>query len=175
MTRGLDPQAFFSRHGAARGAGTISRKVLRIARADGDVALFRNRFLHMALPAHLSRAYRHTRYSVAGFDLAIGRRSGALDGVLAGLGVRDAVLITAWNPRSRRMPKLWNERMMAALRHRLGSTPALPAYNEWRGWAEEQLLVIGDRRRLAVLGRCFRQAALVGLRRGQGVRLLPLV
>jgi hypothetical protein len=37
------------------------------------------------------------------------------------------------------------------------------------------LLVPGDRRRLAVLGRLFRQAALVGLRRGQDVRLLPLV
>ena len=129
----------------------------------------------MALPAHLRHAYRNSRYSVAGLDLAVGRRSGALDGVLAGLGVRDAVLITAWNPRSRRMPSLWNERMMAALRHRLGETPALPAYNEWRGWAEQQLLVVGDRRRLAVLGRLFRQAALVGLRRGQDVRLLPLV
>jgi hypothetical protein len=129
----------------------------------------------MALPAHLRHAYRKTRYNVAGVDLAVGRRSSALDGLLSGLGVRDAVLITAWNPRSRRMPLLWNERMMAALRLRLGETTALPAYNEWRGWAEAQLLVPGDRRRLAVLGRLFRQAALVGLRRGQGVRLMPLV
>ena len=129
----------------------------------------------MALPAHLRHAYQKTHYHVAGLDLAIGRRSGGLDGLLAGLGVRDAVLITAWNPRSRRMPKLWNEKMMAALRDRLGSTPALPAYNEWRGWAEEQLLVIGDRRRLSKIARHFRQAALVGLRRGQGSRLLPLV
>lgn len=128
----------------------------------------------MALPAHLAHAYRKSRYCVAGFDLTIGRRSAALDGLLLGLGAREAVLITAWNPRSRRMPKLWNDRMMAALRHRLGSTPALPAYGEWRGWAEQQLLVIGDRRRLAVLGRLFRQAALVGLKRGQDVRLLPL-
>ncbi len=129
----------------------------------------------MALPTHLNTAYRHTRYCVAGVNLAIGRRSGTLDGVLSGLGTRRAVLITAWNPYSRRMPKLWNERMMAALRLRLGSTPALPAYNKWRGWAENQLLVTGDWRRLAVLGRIFRQAALVDLRRGQGARLLPLV
>lgn len=129
----------------------------------------------MALPAHLRHAYQKTRYQVAGVDLAIGRRSGGLDGLLAGLGVRDAVLITAWNPRSKRMPKLWNEKMMAALRDRLGSTPALPARNEWRGWAEDQLLVIGDRCRLAVIARHFRQAALVGLRRGQELRLLPLV
>jgi hypothetical protein len=142
-------------------------------RADGWLPL--ERTMSMALPAHLSHAYRKSRYSVAGFDIAVGRRSGALDGVLAGLGAREAVLITAWNPRSRRMPALWNDRMMAALRHRLGDTPALPACNEWRGWAENQLLVVGDRRRLAVLGRLFRQAALVGLRRGQDVRLLPLV
>jgi len=129
----------------------------------------------MALPAHLHHAYQKSRYMVAGFDLSVGRRSGKLDGLLAGLGVREAVLITAWNPRSRRMPGLWNDRMMAALRHRLGDTPALPASNEWRGWAENQLLVIGDRRRLAVLGRLFRQAALVSLRRGQDVRLMPLV
>jgi hypothetical protein len=129
----------------------------------------------MALPVHLRHAYRKSRYSVAGVDLAVGRRSSGLDGLLAGIGVRDAVLITAWNPRSRRMPLLWNERMMAALRLRLGETTALPAYNEWRGWAEAQFLVPGDKRRLAVLGRLFRQAALVELRRGQGVRLMPLV
>ena len=129
----------------------------------------------MALPTHLRHAYSKSRYNVAGVDLTIGRRSGALDGLLAGLGVRDAVLITAWNPRSKRMPRLWNEKMMAALRHRLGNTPALPAYNEWRGWAEEQLLVIGDRRRLAKIARHFRQAALVGLRRGQELRLVSLV
>jgi hypothetical protein len=129
----------------------------------------------MALPAHLRHAYRKSRYSVAGLDLTVGRRSAALDGLLTGLGVRDAVLITAWNPRSRRMPPLWNDRMMAALRLRLGTRTALPAYNEWRGWAEDQLLVPGDRRQLTVLARLFRQAALVGLRRGQDVRLLPLV
>jgi hypothetical protein len=129
----------------------------------------------MALPAHLRHAYSKSRYSVAGLELTVGRRSNALDGLLAGLGVRDAVLITAWNPRSRRMPPLWNDRMMAALRLRLGTRTALPAYNEWHGWAEHQLLVPGDRRRLTVLARLFRQAALVSLRRGQDVRLLPLV
>lgn len=129
----------------------------------------------MALPSHLDRAYRRSRYTLAGFDLKIGRRSAALDGLLSGLGTRDAVLITAWNPASRRMPPRWNDRMMAALRHRLGSTPSLPAVGAGCGWAEDCLLVTGDARRLAVLGRLFRQAALVGLRRGADVRLLPLV
>ena len=128
----------------------------------------------MPLPAHLDGAYRRSRYSVAGFSLTVGRRSGALDGLLAGMGARHAVLITAWNPASRRMPRHWNARMMAALRHRLGSTPALPASGAGVGWAEDHLLVIGDRRRLSVLGRLFRQAALLDLRRGHCVRLLPL-
>ena len=129
----------------------------------------------MALPTHLDTAYRRSRYRVAGLSLEVGRRSAALDGVLTGLGARDAVLITAWNPASRRMPGAWNARMMAALRHRLGTTPSLPASSAGTGWAEDQVLVVGDRRRLAVLARLFRQAAMVGLRRGADVELLPLV
>jgi hypothetical protein len=129
----------------------------------------------MSLPAHLDSVYRRSRYSVAGFNLTVGRKSGALDGVLAGLGVREAVLISAWNPASRRMPPGWNARRMAALRHRLGSTPALPASGSGAGWAEDHLLVVGDRRRLSVLARLFGQVALVGLKRGQDVRLLSLV
>ena len=129
----------------------------------------------MSLPVHLASAYRRSRYSVAGFDLAVGRRSGDLDGLLAGMRARHAVLITAWNPASRRMPPRWNDRMMTALRHRLGDTPALPAASAGPGWAEDHLLVTGDRRRLSVLARLFRQSALLDLRRGQDVRLLPLV
>ena len=127
------------------------------------------------LPHHLATAYRRAAYTVAGLDLVVGRRSRALDGLLAGMSARDAVLITAWNPASRRMPPDWNARKMAALRHRLGSTPSLPASSAGAAWFEDQLLVVGDRRRLAVLARLFGQAAMVGLRRGQGVRLLPLV
>ena len=129
----------------------------------------------MPLPTHLALAYRRSRYSVAGLDLSIGRRSRALDGVLAGMGVREAVLLTAWNPASRRMPRRWNDKMMAVLRCRLGSTPALPASGADRAWSEDCLLVAGDTRRLATLARRFRQAAIVGCKRGQDVRLLPLV
>ncbi len=129
----------------------------------------------MTLPAHLAQAYRASLYTVAGCAFAVGRRSGALDGVLAGMGVRQAVLITACNPASRRMPPGWNARRMAALRHRLGRLPALPASSGQGAWAEDQLLVAGDRRRLAVLGRLFGQAALLAVQRGRGVRLLPLI
>jgi hypothetical protein len=129
----------------------------------------------MTMPNHLATPYRRSRYHVAGITLAIGRKSGALDGVLSGLGVRQAVLITAWNPASRRMPPGWNERMMAELRSRLGGAPWLPAQSGSGPWAEQQLLATGDRRRLRVLARRFRQAAMVGLQRGGALRLLPLV
>ncbi len=128
----------------------------------------------MALAPHLLHAYRRSRYTVAGFGLTVGRRSGALDGVLSGMGAREAVLITAWNPASHRMPRQWNARKMAALRHLLGSTPCLPASAAWRGWVEDQLLVIGDHRQLAVLARRFGQAAILSLKRGQDVRLVQL-
>ncbi len=130
---------------------------------------------YMSLPDHLARAYRRSRYGVAGFALKVGRKSGALDGLLSGMGAREAVLITAWNPKSRRMPPQWNSRMMAALRDLLRSTPALPAWAGEGAWCEDHLLVIGDRRRLAVLARRFRQSAILGLKRGQDVRVVPLV
>ncbi len=96
---------------------------------------------------------------------------------MSGLGAREAVLMTAWNPASHRCPANVNNRRMAALRSRLGDTPALPAHSESAHgtWGEDQLLVVGDRRRLRVLARIFGQAAMLGLRRGQDVRLLPLV
>ncbi len=129
----------------------------------------------MPLPDHLASAYGRTRYTVAGLGLTVGRRSAGLDGLLAGMRAREAVLITAWNPASRRMPPQWNARMMAALRLRLASTPSLPATGAGSAWTEDHLLVVGDRRRLAVLARLFGQAAILSLRRGQHVRLLPLV
>jgi hypothetical protein len=107
--------------------------------------------------------------------LTVGRRCGALDGLLSGMGAREAVLITAWNPRSQRMPRQWNDRMMAALRDLLGTTTTLPACGVLGGWSEDHLLVVGDKRRLAKLGRRFRQAAMLGLRPGQDVRLVALI
>lgn len=129
----------------------------------------------MGLPAHLEHAYRQSRYTVAGLELTIGRRSLGLDGLLQGMRARDGVLITAWNPASRRRPRGWNDRMMAALRGRLNDGAALPAHGAGPGWSEDHLLVAGDRRRLMVLARVFGQFAILGLRRGQPVRLLALL
>ena len=67
------------------------------------------------MPPHLAVAYRACRYQAAGVDLRIGRRSRALDGLLAGMGAQEAVLITASNPNGRRAPAGCNARMMARL------------------------------------------------------------
>ena len=64
--------------------------------------------------------------------------------------------------------------MDAALRRYVRRLPVVPGEGAARGWREEHLLVVADPRRVAVLGRRFRQAAVVVVRRGQAARLRPL-
>ena len=127
----------------------------------------------MSLPAHLAHAYRRSRYSVAGFGLTVGRRSGALDGLLSGMGAREAVLITAWNPRSRRMPPGWNARMQRRLRQAVRRYFILTASGGARGWTEDHLLVLMPAAQAVVLARRFNQNAIVMMRRGQPAYLNP--
>ena len=126
----------------------------------------------------LLRAYRRTAYAAGDAVARIGRRSPALDALLARHGGRAGAFVSAWNPYSRLMPPGRNRRMGEALRRYARRLPHVPgegtAEGTGRGWREEHLLVVADPRRVAVLGRCFRQAALVVVRRGQVARLLPL-
>jgi hypothetical protein len=132
---------------------------------------------------HLLRAYRVSAYRAAGLDLRIGRRNVALDGLLAGMGARQAVLITACNPRSRRMPPGWNARMMARLHAKLSRRTAYPAESgpaasqghvrAW-SWHESQFLAACPEAWAACVARLFRQNALVALRPGRAPRLLAL-
>lgn len=122
-----------------------------------------------------AQAYRTAEYRAAGLSLRIGRHSAALDGLLAGMGVRQAVFITAANPRSRRMPPAWNDRMTAQLRHRLNRFTWYPAESGAGKWRETQFLAALPSAPAARLGRHFRQSALVALRRGQKPRLLVLI
>ncbi len=74
----------------------------------------------MTLPPRLLNAYRQTRYRVDRIRRdRINRRSTAMDELLTVYGAKAAVFVTAWNPRSRRMPAGWNQRMQAALKQRL--------------------------------------------------------
>ena len=122
--------------------------------------------------SHLLLAFRATRYTAGPAAVRIGRRCPALDVVV---GRQAGAFITAWNPWGRRAPVGWNRRANIALLERLRGLTHVAGAGEGRGWWEEHWLVVTDPRRAAVLGRRFRQAAIVTLRRGQPARLAPLV
>jgi hypothetical protein len=126
------------------------------------------------MPPHLLHAYRASAYRAAGLDLRIGRRSVALDGLLAGMRARQAVLITACNPRSRRMPPGWNARMMARLHAVLNRRTAYPAESGRGLWVESQFLAACPEAWATRVARHFRQTAVVALRPGRAPRLLVL-
>ncbi len=125
--------------------------------------------------ASLARAYARTDYAAAGAVARIGRRSAAMDALLRRLGTRQGAFITAWNPFSRKMPRGWNERMQARLREAARRLPMAEGWGRGRGWAEYSLVIAADPRRAAVLGRRFRQNAIVLLRVGAPARLRILV
>jgi len=118
------------------------------------------------IAARLLRAFRQTRYTAAGVVVRIGRRDR--------LRPRVAVFITAWNPRSRRMPEGWNRRMQLRLCERLRRYRTLPADGALHRWHEQHLLVVADPRPVLRLARLFRQYSVVISRRGQPARLVLL-
>lgn len=109
----------------------------------------------------LLRAYRATRYSAAEVELRVGRRSAAMDALLARLGGRTGVFVTAWNPLSRRRPAGWNRRMQSRLAQRLRRWRHLPADGSLHRWHEAHWLVVADLRPVLRLARLFRQRAVV--------------
>lgn len=122
----------------------------------------------------LIAAYRRTTYEAAGARARIGRRSAAVDALLARLGAGEGAFVTAWNPFSRRMPRGWNDRMLARLRYAARRLPRAEGVGGAGGWEERHLLIGGDPRRIVVLGRRFRQVAVVAVRRGRPARLVLL-
>ncbi|HYF06740.1 MAG TPA: DUF3293 domain-containing protein [Acetobacteraceae bacterium] len=136
------------------------------------------------LPEGLRAAYGRTDYEAEGAVARIGERSPAVDAVLARLGARRGAFVTAWNPYSRRMPAGWNARMQARLREAArrhafaeGTGRArrrIPRRPLVERWAERHLLIAADPRRIAVLGRRFRQHAIMVARRGAPGVLVPI-
>ena len=108
---------------------------------------------------------------MSGVTVRIGQRCGAMDGLLSSLGARCGAFLTAWNPGARRQPVRQNLRSDRALRGWLRRIAALPGIGVASRWHEEQWLLATDPRRAAALGRRFRQAAVVVVRRGQRARL----
>ncbi len=114
-------------------------------------------------------AYLRTEYEAAGVVVRIGRHNAAMDALLDG---RRAAFVTAWNPMSRRMPRGWNERMLARMREAARGRLIAEGWGSARGWTERHLLVAGDPRALVVLARRFRQAAVVVVAPGRLARLV---
>jgi hypothetical protein len=122
----------------------------------------------------LSVAYRRTAYQADGAVARVGRRSPAVDALLRCLGGRQGAFVTAWNPYSRPMPRGWNERMQERLRQAARRLPRAEGWGRGRGWAEHNLLLVADPRRLAVLARRFRQNAVLVVGRGRPGALMLL-
>jgi hypothetical protein len=127
------------------------------------------------LTPKLLALYRRTDYTIDGrIPVTIGHRSADTDAMLNCLNARCGALITAANPRSRTMPEGWNRRMTQRLAALASATQTLPAEGRLGNWREQGLFVCGDPRRLARLGRLFRQNALVLVGQGRAARLLFL-
>ena len=116
----------------------------------------------------LLRAFRATAYNAGGAVVRIGRRCPALDSLLH---QQAGAFIGAWNPAARMSPPGRNLRAGRALQDHLRGVPYLSGVGQGRGWREEHWFAVMDPRRAVVLGRRFRQAAIVTLRRGQPARL----
>jgi hypothetical protein len=121
------------------------------------------------IPPRLLRAYRGTVYRAEGTEVRVGRRCPRK--LLERLDARTAVFLTAWNPRSRRMPAGWNHRMQRKLRPWLRRFKVVEAQGSLSRWHEAMLLVAGDPRPVARIALRFRQRAVVVLRYRASVRL----
>ena len=132
-----------------------------------------------AVSPRVLRAWRATDY-VAGDKAAgaavvrIGRRSAAMDALLAGIERATGVFVTAWNPLARAMPEGWNRRMQRRLGEHLRRYVSLPADGSLRRWHEAHFLVGADQRPMVRLARVFRQRGVVLVARHQVVRLVLL-
>jgi hypothetical protein len=117
-------------------------------------------------------AYFRTEYEAAGIVVRISQRSAAMDALLRAHRVRGAAFVTAWNPFSRRMPRGWNDRMQARLRHVARGRVLAEGWGSARGWREAHLLVAAAPRRITRVARRFRQNAVVIVAVGQRSRLV---
>lgn len=133
--------------------------------ADGRCAVVSPRLL---------RAYRQTRYTADGIDIRIGRRNPAMDAWLTDHGVHTGVLVTAWNPRSQRVPHGRNSRMQRHLAEHLHRYQCVDADSRLRRWREAQFLVLAPRRAAERIAMRFRQHAIVLVQCRRPARLIVL-
>jgi hypothetical protein len=105
--------------------------------------------------------------------LRVGERNRSLDRLLYRYRQRDWAFITAWNPRSRPLPRWRNERRQRALAWLLPLALLGAGVGAGATWVEESLLALGvTAGRARRLARQFGQNAVVAGRRGGPARLI---
>jgi hypothetical protein len=120
----------------------------------------------------LLRGFRLTTYTAEGIAVRIGRRSPAMDRLLLSHRRREAAFITAWNPFSRRMPQVWNQRMQSRLAKAVRRWPTLTAGGGLGRWYEAHLLVVAAEAPMTVLARRYRQHGIVTIGLRQPAKLV---
>jgi Protein of unknown function (DUF3293) len=135
----------------------------------------------MATPGELEAAYRQSSYIVeaprGNVLLGVGQASPELDLLLESFGATVAAMITAANPRSRRLPAAENasrrEQLLARIPagHHMVPTVAQDPRGQWPD--EHGILVFGLAQDEAIdLARAFGQYAILWCRAGEPVQLL---
>lgn len=127
-----------------------------------------------ALSPALRAAYRGSAYRVLGVELRVGRRRQEALGLLRGLGLRRAFLVTAYNPCSKKLPEALNRRAQARLLASLGSMAVAQGESGAGRWQEGQILVRGERGRVQTMLRRYRQNAILSLKLNQAPALVVL-
>lgn len=124
------------------------------------------------MPSAMDRGYRISRYRAGPVSTRIGEPSPSADAWLARHRAPTAVLLTAWNPMSRMMPRRWNDAAHARLRRALRGHPLAEGWSGNGPWQEWTVCVPATRREGLRLARRFRQRAFVLLRRGRPALLV---
>src|SRR5436189_291770 len=107
--------------GAAAGPSLPLEKYAGVYRDPwyGTVTITGAAAREVMISAEMLAAYRATRYLIElprrHIDLRIGRRSPAVDRLLAREGARGGAFLTAFNPQSERRSAAWNARALRAL------------------------------------------------------------
>lgn len=131
---------------------------------------------------HLLSAYRATCYRIllepTPIDLRIGEANAAFDAWLAGIGAATAVFLTAWNPRSQRLPLADNRQRQQALLgdlqqrgHRYWPAQGLPDAPDWT--PEDSFVITSlPLTEATALAESFEQNAYLWLVAGQAAQLV---